>query len=329
MNVKAYTYLLAIEENRSLTKAAMQLGISQPALSKFLANTELSLGHHLFMKSQNSLIPTDAGRIYLDACREIINIKQRTYASITKLTQVPERTIVVGVTPYRGTQFFSNIYSRILDKYPHIEIKAHEGYMTELKKGIDEGSIDLAIGTVTPTDERYYSFASIAYEQLCLAVPLSHPAAAQSDDSGKYFPVIDIQTLSDAPFVMWGESTTNARIIEEYMSRNHLVPTVVYRGNNALMVNEMLKTGIGVGFIPHSFCKPHEGRVYFSTWPPVQSFNGIYYKKDRELSEAERYFIYLMMHYSATSETNVGSNIYYNRISRAIISEFGNFNIDN
>ena len=93
------------------------------------------------------------------------------------------------------------------------------------------------------------------------------------------------------------------------------------------MMNEMLKTGVGVGFLPRSFCKAHQGRVYFSTWPPVQTFNGVFYLKDRQLSEAERYFIYLMIKNSLTSESRVGTNVYFNKISRAIINEFGGFEI--
>ncbi|WP_049962315.1 LysR family transcriptional regulator [Oribacterium sp. FC2011] len=325
MNIKACTYLVTIEECKSLSKAASQLGISQPALSKFLANMESTLGHRLFIKSQKSLIPTDAGEVYLESCRNIINIKQRTYASILQLSQAPSSTITIGLTPYRGAQFFSDIYPAFSERFPIIQVKTKEGYMSELKEAAKKSEVDVVIGTVTPSDEKDFTFASVSYEQLCLAVPLSHPAASKSDDSGNYFPTIDIKEFSDAPFVMWGSSTTNAKNIEEYMARNNFTPTVVQRSNNALMMNEMLKTGVGVGFLPRSFCKAKQGRVYFSTWPPVQTFNGVFYLKEKQLSEAERYFVYLMIRNSVRSEILTGTNVYFNKTSRAIINEFGGF----
>ncbi len=328
MNVKSYEYLIAIEENKSLSKAAIQLGISQPALSKFLASTESYIGHQLFVKSKKSLLPTDAGKIYLEACHKIINIKHQTYASINQLSLSPEKTITLGLTPYRGAQVFSNIYPEFSDRYPYVEIKLREGYMQEIKEEVLNGTVDMVIGTVSPADERTYNFASTSYEQMCLAVPLSHPSAVNSNDSGEYFPIIDIRTLSDAPFVMWGSSTTNSKIIDEYLSRNHIIPTVVYRGNNALLVNEMLKTGVGVGFLPKSFCKANQGRVYFSTWPPVQTFNGIFYLKGRLLSEPESYIIYLMIKYSARTSNNTGANLYFNKLSRNIIKTFGEITIE-
>lgn len=325
MNIKACTYLVTIEECKSLSKAVKQLGISQPALSKFLANTEAGLGHQLFMKSRKSLVPTDAGKIYLETCRNIINIKQRTYASIAQLSMAPSSTITIGITPFRGSRFFSNIYPAFSERFPFIQIQTKEGYMYELKEAVKKSEVDLVIGTITPSDEKDFTFASVAYEQMCLAVPLSHPAASKSDDSGNYFPTINIKEFSDAPFVMWGSSTTNSKIVEEYMARNNFTPTVVQRSNNALMMNEMLKTGVGVGFLPRSFCRAHEGRVYFSTWPPVQTFNGVFYLKDRQLSEAERYFIYLMIKNSLISDTRIGTNVYFNKTSRALINEFGGF----
>jgi hypothetical protein len=93
------------------------------------------------------------------------------------------------------------------------------------------------------------------------------------------------------------------------------------------MINEMLKTGVGVGFLPRSFCKAHQNRVYFSTWPPVQTFNGVFFLKDRQLSEAERYFVYLMIRNSTKSETRIGTNVYFNKTSRTIINEFGGFEV--
>ncbi|MGP1589389.1 MAG: LysR family transcriptional regulator [Oribacterium sp.] len=318
MDVKACHYLLALEEQRSISAAARALGLSQPALSKFLSLTERQLGQQLFIRS-SPLLPTEAGRIYLSACREILNVRQRSYASIFRLGTAPQQILTIGVTPYRGSRVFSEIFPSFTERFPHVQLHLRECYMREMKEAIRRGELDLSLGTLTSEDETHLCFASSSYEELCLSVPLSHPAASGSDDSATLFPTTELQRFSDAPFVMWGAETTNARVIESYMSRFHFSPTVIYTGNNALLVNELLKTGIGVGLIPRSFCKPHENRVYFSLWPPVQTFIGIFYQKERILSPAERYFIFLVLRNAAES----GMDIYYNKLSRGIIREFG------
>lgn len=323
MTTKTCKYLIAIEENKTLSKAAKNIGISQPALTKFLAVTESQLGHQLFERNQKIYLPTEAGRIYIEACRRFLETEQRTLTSIARLHTPVKNILRIGVTPYRGTQVFSRIFHSFNDHYPDIQINLKEEYMSGMKSDLLSGDLDIAIGSILPKDEELFSFASSSYEPMCLAVPLSHPVAARSNDSGEFFPVIDVHEFSDSPFVMWGPETTNARLIQEHMDRIHFSPTVVYEGNSAILVNEMLKSGIGVGFIPRSFCKAHENRVYFSTWPPVQSFIGIFYKKGRILSKAERHFIFFLLRDSGMYNPNAGMNIYFNKISRSIIKEFG------
>lgn len=321
MDTKAYQYLLTIHEQGSLSRAAQHLGISEPALSKFLQLTEEELQCHLFERSAKQLKASEAGLLYLHACREILDVKRKTYASIALLHQEPEETIRVGITPYRGSQVFSEIYAAFNERYPQVLLKSQEGYTTDLKEALDNGSLNLALGTLIPSDTNKFGFASSSHEQLCLALPLSHPAASQSNDSGTYFPVINIHSLSDIPFVMWGGKTTNALLIQHFLDQQHFHPTTIYTGNNALLVNEMLKNGIGAGFIPRSFCHARENRVYFSTWPPIESFIGVFFQKDRILSEAEQYFIYLVL--LNTSHSNTSMNTYYNQIAQQILEHFG------
>ena len=322
MNTRPHLYLISIARHGSLSRAARELSVSEPALSKFLRQTERELGCRLFERRTRSLLPTEAGKLYLKTCQEILDVRRKTYAAISSLHQKPEEVITIGVTPYRGSQVFSEIYASFNERFPEVLLQSKEGYTTDLKDGLNTGEVHLALGTLLPSDTAFFGFASSTYEQLCLALPLSHPAAVRSDDSGSFFPVIDIHTLSDIPFVMWGEKTTNYRLIRHYLEQQHFEPTVTYTGNNALLVNEMLKNGIGAGFIPRSFCRAKENRVYFSTWPPVESFIGVIFQKDRMLSEAEQYFIYLVLKNTARNVTGKSSSIYYNKTSRSILQKF-------
>ena len=65
MNVRDYEYIIAIAEQGSITRAATQLFITQPALTKFLKRTEDSLGLKLFNRNGNQFLLTEAGRRYV------------------------------------------------------------------------------------------------------------------------------------------------------------------------------------------------------------------------------------------------------------------------
>lgn len=320
MNTRPYEYLIAIAGKASLSKAARSLGVSQPTLSNFLANTEKQLGHTLFERSGRSLIPTEAGQIYLETCRRIIDIKRQTYHSIAMLSNQYSEAFTVGVTPHRGSQMFSRIFPGFYHRYPDVKIELQEGYTKGLWDGIRDGSIDLVLGTGIQEDEEILGFSSQSYEELLLCVPAFHPLAGLEGEAGDRPSSIDIRLLSDMPFVMWDDQTTNYRIIQSYLKSSGVTPTVIYQSNNALLIDTMLQSGIGVGFLPSSFCLPGQNRVYFTTDPPLKNVVGVFYKKNRNLTEAQRYFIYLL----SCNQIRTGQvgHTYFNGTAQAIIKEF-------
>lgn len=321
MNTRPYEYLTAIAEKASLSKAARALGISQPTLSNFLANAEKQLGHTLFERSGRSLIPTEAGLIYLETCRRIIDIKRQTYHSIAMLSDRCSEAFTVGVTPHRGSQIFSKIFPSFYHRYPDVKIELQEGYTKRLWEGIRDGSIDLVLGTGVPEeDEKVMGFSSQSYEELLLCVPAFHPLAELAGETKGSLCSIDIRRLNDTPFVMWDSQTTNYRLIQSYLDRSGVSPTVIYKSNNALLIDTMLQSGIGVGFLPSGFCLPGQNRVYFTMNPPLKNVVGVFYRKNRELTEAQRYFIYLL----SRNQISTGQNgsTYFNAMAESINKEF-------
>ena len=76
MDTKILEYVIAIAEEKSLSKAAERLYLSQPALSQRLKKLEDELGTPLFLREKNGLSITDAGRIYINGAHSILQIKR-------------------------------------------------------------------------------------------------------------------------------------------------------------------------------------------------------------------------------------------------------------
>ncbi len=320
MNVRPYEYLVAIADRGSLSGAAQALGISQPTLSSFLAGTERQLGHTLFERSGKTMIPTEAGQIYLTACRGIISTKRQTYQAISSLNRQSRETFTVGVTAYRGIQVFSQIFSEFYQRYPDIQVLLQEGYMDTMREGVNNGSLTLALGTLPEEDMDLYKTSTQSRDNLLLVVPSYHPLAARGRDSGGVYPAIDIRLFADTPFVIWGNGTTNRILIDSMLQRIGFAPTVIYENNNALLIDSMLQKNVGVGFLPSSFCLPGQDRVYFSLNPPLRSITVVFCRKDLELTEAQRYFMYLIVRRQLIS--NALGATYYNDFSKELIREF-------
>ena len=107
MNLKHLTYIVTIAEMQSISKAAEILFLSRPALNHFLLNLEKELGFSLFKRINKKLILTDAGRIYVDSAKSILEIKKQTYKLLEELSDCETGCLHIGLTRGIGIHMFS------------------------------------------------------------------------------------------------------------------------------------------------------------------------------------------------------------------------------
>lgn len=96
IDTRIIEYVIAIAEEGSLNKAAEKLFISQPALSQRLKKLEDELGTELFRRENSGLVITDAGRVYINGGRSILQIKQEAMAKLSSMDQSQTDVIRFG-----------------------------------------------------------------------------------------------------------------------------------------------------------------------------------------------------------------------------------------
>ena len=85
MDIKYLTYIIAIAEERNMTKAAEKLFVSQSSLSYYLSKLEQDVGTPLFLRAKNELLLTPAGQLYVEAAQNVVEIKKQLYKNISDL----------------------------------------------------------------------------------------------------------------------------------------------------------------------------------------------------------------------------------------------------
>lgn len=320
MNTKACEYIVAIAEKKNLSAAAASLGISQPTLSSFLSNTERNLKQTLFTRQKKEFVPTPAGQIYLEACREIIQVKNRTYQSMLSLSSQYTDRFTVGVTPHRGSTVFSKAFAQFYRRYPNIYIDIKEGYLVSLLQALDNHETDLVLGSVTKEDMITYNVMQNSIDELYLCVPDFHPLASLASPPTAPKAQINVERFQDMPFVMWGPDTTNRKVVLGRLSEVGMKPTIVYESNNVLLIDQMIQGGVGVGFLPDAYCRPNQHRVYFSLNPPLTCAIGTIYRKNERLTRPQRYFAYLIAKAQMFSVNPWGVD--FNELTMELVKEF-------
>ncbi len=319
MNTRQLSYLLTIAETGSLSAAAKEAGVSQPALSKYLSELEDELGTELFLRHKKHLYPTPAGKVYLNAANRIIAVKEQTYQMIAELSGGYQKTITIGVTPLRGSIAIARIFNQFHRRYPNVKIEMKERYMAGLRKAILDHTVDLALGTCNDPDEPGIVHTSFHEEDLILFVPSFHPLAYQASRDLSHLTSIDIRKFQDTPFLLATENSTIRQTADIIFQQNQMQPTVVYESDNNLILKHMAAQGAGIALLARGHMEPSRNLVYFSIRPNYSVHLTIMSAVDHVLSEEERFLISLN-YLQETENPNYRFNP--NQSARELIEEF-------
>lgn len=319
MNINQLPYIIAIAKTGNLSTAASLLGISQPALSKYLIKLEKEVGMKLFTYYKKKLYPTNAGQVYLDAAYKIRDIQLNMINSIRAMHAQERKKLYIGVTPHRGVQLVAKTYPQFTKLFPLTELVLQEGYATHMREYIKTGKASFAMTTYDGYEEPGIQYQPLHDEELILSVPVFHPLASRACTNLENLAAADIMEFRDTPFVLMGSNTTIGKISSRIFSEIDFTPTVIYTSNNILMVDEMIRAGAGVGLISRYYALPSKEVVYFTLRNPIFYTVCIISKAGHTYSKEERYLIYLQLKYNAE---NMQYNFRWDDTLRAIVDEF-------
>ena len=143
MDLRQIEYIIAIEQEESISKAAEKLFITQSALNQQLLKLEKELGMPLFERKKRQMIPTVAGRIYLATAHQMIDMKEETYKIIHDIADETVGEIALAYTPERGSMMFSDLYPVFHKRYPGITFRIHEARIKKMEQLLLQKEIPL------------------------------------------------------------------------------------------------------------------------------------------------------------------------------------------
>lgn len=284
MNTKQYYYLTTIAEFGNLTYAAKALHVSPSALSKFLTECEQTFGFPLFLRYSRRLYPTAVGRYVVECAQKILDEQNRMLLTMKDVTGGNRDRIRLATAPNRGAIIFSKIYNQFSRRYPGISLSLTELYAKEQPGAIARGRIDLALGA--GADSAEITDIPIAYEELLVSLPVSHPLSGQEK--------IRLADLKDTPFVLQGPQHSIRILAEQLFREAGFRPVVAFESSDVLLADSMMHQAVGVGLVSKAHVFPCEELVYRPLDPPVYQTLHLRYPLGHTLTEPERYLAGLL-----------------------------------
>lgn len=145
MELRLLRYFLTVAKEQSFTKAAEQLHITQPTLSRQMAAFEEDLGITLFIRNGKKISLTDEGILLKRRALEILNLEERTLEELKGKEEVVEGTITIGCGEFAAVETLAKICKTYKEKYPLVQIVLHTATADAVYEMMNKGLVDIAL----------------------------------------------------------------------------------------------------------------------------------------------------------------------------------------
>lgn len=172
--LKEMEYIYAVYQQKSFSKAAQKLFISQPALSAAVKQAEQRLKVTLFDRSTKPITLTQAGKYYIESVEKIMAIQQDMAYYFSTLTEGNSGSINIGSSTYFCTYVLPQLLTELKKQAPELAIHLHEAASTRLLSLLEEEKVDFVLDAEAFSDPKFQSYVWKA-EQILLAVPAANP----------------------------------------------------------------------------------------------------------------------------------------------------------
>ena len=286
-------YVYEVYKERSFTKAAQNLYISQPSLSARIKKIEEIIGEPLFDRSTTPLQLTEVGKVYIEAAEEITQIEQRVENYINDLAGLKTGNLAVGASTLFAAYVVPSLIPKFNQKFPDVHIQLIEGNTAELEEMLGSNALDFVIDN--------YHYDSILYnkelyceENILLAVPKhfsvneelkEYQLSYENIKSKKYlsrkYPAVPLERFANLPFIMLTQGN-DTRTRGDRLCRNvGFKPNIVLEFNQQSTAYMASSTQLGATFISD---------ILVSQLPTFE--NLVYYKLDGEEAKRKVFFYY-------------------------------------
>lgn len=239
MELDQLRYFLRVAELRTFTRAAAELHISQPALSRSIQRLEGELGLPVFIRKPKTLELTEAGQLLQSRAEQVLAILDETKAEICDDGQ--SGRLRIGAIPTIAPYFLPEFLKRFSQEFPQVTVIIHEDTSERLLRACSQGEIDLAI-LARPISAKYVEFETLFSEELWLVLPSEHSLVDR--------PRIRLDDVHEYPFVMLDEAHCLSDNILTFCQRKSFQPSVIGKTNQLSMVQELVALGHGISLIP-------------------------------------------------------------------------------
>ena len=281
MELRVLNYFLAIAREENFSKAAEQLRITQPTLSRQIAGLEQELGVKLFIRSNHRVTLTEDGMILKRRAQEILSLADKTKRDFFRKDENLEGVVSIGSGEFLSTRILTDCIAQFRQKHPLVCFEIYSGNAGNIRDYVERGLLDLGL-TSAPVDVRKYDFITMPVKERWGALVREDSPLAKKE-------FIRPQDLLDVPLISaMGEFVESS--VGQWLGEYAKQVRVIAKGN--LLYNEAMlaQSNIGAVIGIRLNCR-YDGLRFIPFSPALTSDTALAWKKEQRFAEATEAFL--------------------------------------
>jgi DNA-binding transcriptional LysR family regulator len=274
---------MKVAEKMSITEASKELFISQPAVSKAVKSLETDLNVKLFIRDKkNGLMLTEIGKEILVLARQMKGIENKIYQVANQENKLLSGKVKVGSFPAASTTILPKTLALFREKYPLVNIELIEGTSNQIKKWVEDRTVDMGI-VASPFEP--YEYKILNKDHMLAIIPDNHSLSQEKSVNLK-------KHQDDIIFCKGGHELAISKTFETHNIKFKESLTV----QSAETLISMVKNNLGIGIISNfTLSSVSHNLIIKDISPKITRHIGIITHAFNEVTPATKEFIEIML----------------------------------
>lgn len=288
MELLQLKYFQTVARLEHMTKAAEQLQIAQPSLSKTISRLEEDLGVELFDREHRKISLNAAGKVFLNRVDRAFAELNEGQRELNQFMDQDQKSITLAVTIPR---VLPSLLGSFLSKHPDVRFQQFLKSVSSMKKMLLEGELDYCISSI-PIEGEGVRWEPLITEEIFLIVPPNHQLAERES--------VRLEEVKDEAFISMNTGYGFRNLTDQFCREAGFVQHIAFEGDEPTVISDLVRQGLGVAFVselswvPKSGQFPHKLRI---VEPTCQRTIGLAWSEKRYFTPIAKQFRLFVLEY--------------------------------
>ncbi|OBA00656.1 LysR family transcriptional regulator [Halomonas sp. G11] len=243
MDTQSLQAFLAVADTQSFSRAAEQLHLTQPAVSKRIATLESQVDARLFDRIGRRIALTEAGSVLLPQARQILFTVEDSRRALANLSGQVGGPLTLATSHHIGLHRLPPVLKQYTQRHPAVALDLHFLDSEFAYQGVRDGSLEMGVVTLAPHPVEQLHVVELWRDRLCFVCATDHPLAAQKR-------ALSLADLCQHNCVMPGARTFTGSLIAQRFEQAGLELPVSMATNYLETLKMMCSVGLGWSLLP-------------------------------------------------------------------------------